>query len=306
MFRLFRVFVIGLCAGLIGPFGGNDINAFAQGTRAELDQVTAELQKKPADAALRERVIKIALALNPPPSVSEEARRFWVRGNTFVQNAKGAQDYDLAVQQYAQALRLAPWLGDAYFNQSKAYELRGQFTEAIAALRWYLLAAPGAADTRAAQDKIYELEAKAEAAKRVPPPASRPATQAQTKPAVPSRPNVTIEGEWRSTKPFGSLDEPATEWLTIRWNGTGYSITSRMEPRGYGSRIFSVASANHTMVVARHNMGFIPAPFNESRHQVCTFRLTNGGQNLEESCLQYGNETIFRLTNAGQVYARTR
>ena len=51
-----------------------------------LTQAVAELQRNPADATLRERIIKLAAEMNPAPAVPEEARRHHVK--TLLADAK--------------------------------------------------------------------------------------------------------------------------------------------------------------------------------------------------------------------------
>lgn len=135
----------------------------AEGTvnpREALKEYVAELRGNPDDPALREKIIKLALTINPPPAIPEEARRPFVKANTALKEAKRPDDYDRAIQQYNETLLIAPWWAEAYFNQAKALELRQRYDDAIKSLKLYLLAAPQAEDTRAAQDKIYELEDK--------------------------------------------------------------------------------------------------------------------------------------------------
>jgi len=119
------------------------------------------------DRRLREKIIKLVGKLEPPPAVPEEARGFFVRANTAVKEAKGPGDYDSAIEKYQRALRLAPWWLDAYFNLASAYEARGNFSGAIAALKLYLVGAPaGGPEARQAQDKIYALQEKEELAQK--------------------------------------------------------------------------------------------------------------------------------------------
>jgi hypothetical protein len=190
-------------------------------------------------------------------------------------------------------LKIAPWWGDAYYNLAVSQELAGQFDPAQESLRLYILTNPGEREAREAQDRIYSLNAK-----------KRLAATAQNTPQTQNVP--TIEGVWRSTTPSGGFDNPAYETITIRRTGTGYSITSRIEPTNiYAQRVLTLVSATETMLTARHEMGFVPEPINQRIHQECAFRLTNSGQTLEETCRQFGNETMYRLTNS-RSYARTQ
>lgn len=133
-------------------------NAYAQSPREQLRQLAEQLQKSPGDNALRERIVKLGAQIKPAPAVPEDARRAFVRANTTMSDAKGADDYGRAVQLYREASLIAPWWGDPYFNLSKAQELRQDFSDAIAALRLFILSAPPADDLRKALDYVYALE----------------------------------------------------------------------------------------------------------------------------------------------------
>lgn len=130
-----------------------------QGT---LNQYIAELQKNPDDFALREKIIKLVQEMKPQPAVPEEAQRHLGRGSAAVEIAKTSDDFLLAISEFKKALRLAPWLANAYFNLAVVQEKAGQFNEAIQNFNLYLLAAPSAADAQDVKTRIYGLELKAE------------------------------------------------------------------------------------------------------------------------------------------------
>ena len=152
----------------------------AQTAAQQLANLTAELGKlpasdhqiqgvarEPADFALREQIVKLAVSLDPPPAIPKEANRHFVRAGVFLQYAQSPSDYNTVINEYGQALLLAPWWGNAYYNLSVAEEKAGLFDDATANLRLYLLTHPAAADAQAAQDKIYAIGVEKElAAKR--------------------------------------------------------------------------------------------------------------------------------------------
>jgi hypothetical protein len=140
--------------------------AQAQSPREQLTQMVEQLRKTPGDNVLRERIIKLAQGIKPAPAVPEEARRPFVRGNAAMSEAKTPDDYGRAAQLYEEALALAPWWADPYFNLAKARELRREYDGAIRSLRFYLLAGVAASEAREAQDRIYVLEEKASAGQR--------------------------------------------------------------------------------------------------------------------------------------------
>jgi tetratricopeptide (TPR) repeat protein len=137
--------------------------AYAQTPRGELQQMVEQLQKSPNDNALREKIIKLGAEIKPAPAIPEEANRAFVKGNIFQKEAKDASVYDLAIAAYRDALRAAPWWGDAYFNLSVALETAGKFDEAIASIKFYMVSvAKLSSEAREAQNKIYALEARKE------------------------------------------------------------------------------------------------------------------------------------------------
>lgn len=136
------------------------MNAYALSPREQLKQMVEQLQKSPADNGLREKIIKLAITIKPAPAISEEARRAFVRGNAAMSEAKTPEEYARAVQLYTEALLIAPWWGDPYFNLGKAHELRQEYDAAILGLRFFLLTGITGNEARQAQDHIYVLEEK--------------------------------------------------------------------------------------------------------------------------------------------------
>jgi len=167
-------------------------SAYGQSPREQLQQLVEQLQKTPNDNALRERIVRLGAEIKPAPAVPEEANRFFVRGNVFQKEAKDPSGYELAISAYREALRVAPWWGDAYFNLAVALESANKFDEAIASIKLYLASAPtGSAEAREAQNKIYALEAKGEMVSK------RAAITAQAQVAAEQeRRRPSTEGEW--------------------------------------------------------------------------------------------------------------
>ena len=123
-----------------------------------LNQYISQLQSNPNDNAQREKIIKFVQTMNPAPVIPEEARKHFVEAGVLLKGASDKKGYELAIAEYRQALLVAPWWADAYFNLGAALELDGQYDEATNALNLYLETGPE--DARTAQDKIYEIDAK--------------------------------------------------------------------------------------------------------------------------------------------------
>jgi hypothetical protein len=128
--------------------------------RQKLKEYVEALQNTPDDVELRQKIVELAATLKPPPVIPEEARRYYVKAVTLQKQAKTAAEVTPAIVAYSQALLLAPWWADGYYNMSSALELAGRFPEAMLALKLYLATNPK--DARAAQDRIYAIEAEQE------------------------------------------------------------------------------------------------------------------------------------------------
>jgi tetratricopeptide (TPR) repeat protein len=139
-------------------------SAYAQTPREELQQMVEQLQKTPDDNALREKIIKLAAGIKPAPAIPEEAREPFVMGATVLKRASDPAGAGKAVDLFTQALNIAPWFADAYYNRAIAREAAGQFEPAMDDLKLYLEFKLTDAERREAQDKIYALKADAQLA----------------------------------------------------------------------------------------------------------------------------------------------
>jgi len=111
-----------------------------------------------ADLHLREKIIKLALKIKPPPAIPDELIEYEGRAEAAVQYAKTPEDYLDAAKEYKNALRIAPWVASYYFNLGVVFEKAGKPKEAIQNLKFYLLAEPNASDARQVHKKIKGLE----------------------------------------------------------------------------------------------------------------------------------------------------
>jgi len=123
-----------------------------------LTQSLAALQKTPTDSALREKIIKLVLAMKRAPAVTEEAKGFMASGTSLFTTAKSPEDFKRAATEFEKATLAAPWLAEAYYNLGSAQEKAGLLYEAAGSLRLYLLAAPKASDAKAVAAHLYGLQ----------------------------------------------------------------------------------------------------------------------------------------------------
>lgn len=128
--------------------------------RAAFLELTTQLKNKPSDTVTRRLIIKLASELKPAPAIPEEARKHFVEGAAIVKAAKNPAQQAIAAQSFTEALKIAPWWGDAYYNLGVAQELAEKYDEAEQALNFYLLSNPGETEKREVQDRIYALSAK--------------------------------------------------------------------------------------------------------------------------------------------------
>jgi len=92
-----------------------------------------------------------------PTELPEDVRRYRVQAESAVREKR----FFYAAEAYDKALRVAPWWPQGHFNLALLYAELDLYAEAQTEMNKYLLLAPDAPNTRAAQDKVYEWEAKA-------------------------------------------------------------------------------------------------------------------------------------------------
>jgi tetratricopeptide (TPR) repeat protein len=131
--------------------------------RLALDDYVAALQALPdpppadADQRLRERIIKLALKLDPPPAVPDEAQQRMTRGQTASKSAQKPEELKASLSEFQRALRMAPWLAGGYSNLGELQEKLRDYPAAIRSFELYLLAAPTAQDAESVQKRINDL-----------------------------------------------------------------------------------------------------------------------------------------------------
>jgi len=128
------------------------------GPRETLKQYVADLQKNPQDDALREKIIKLALNIDPKPMVPHEVDEFLGKATYILKSAHAKADFAEAATAFEKAILLAPWVGELYFNLGVADEGCEYFETAIHDFELYLIAAPDAQDSREVRQRIGALK----------------------------------------------------------------------------------------------------------------------------------------------------
>lgn len=136
--------------------------ASAASPREQLTQYVADLQKNPSDDALREKIIKLAVTLDPKPATPPEVDELAGRGKYILDHATSPADFSAAAEAFAKASLLAPWVPDYYFDQASMLEKSRRYQEAVKDYQFYLMTAPDAQDAKAVREKVgglkYEIE----------------------------------------------------------------------------------------------------------------------------------------------------
>lgn len=191
----------------------------------QFQQAVAALKQNPADSALREKIMRQAAELNPPPPLPEDTQRFLARGKVAMSEAKQTADFNDAAQQFGHAIDAAPWYGPAYYNLAVAQNAAADFAAARQNLNLYLAWARDPADIQTTKDLIYQLEYKQEKAGRE--QAARDAeaqrqaqeqqAEAQRQAQMRYRLNEGLSGNWHG--------QQGCSGANVSVNGAGFSAT---------------------------------------------------------------------------------
>ncbi len=107
---------------------------------SDLVSLTAQLQKTPADNALREKIIKLGASMKPAPAVPDEALKYEGRAQAAFKTASSAAEFLTAANEYRKAVALAPWIGGYYSDLCTIYEKAGVYFAAKQNCQWAALA----------------------------------------------------------------------------------------------------------------------------------------------------------------------
>lgn len=130
----------------------------AQSPREQLQQLTEQLHKTPNDSALRERIIKLAPTLKPPPALPEAANTFEGRAQFAFKSAKSENDFLVAAREYEKAVAAAPWVAGYYSDLCTIYEKAGKFDDAKRHCGFFLIGLTDSAQMTDAKRRIAGLE----------------------------------------------------------------------------------------------------------------------------------------------------
>jgi tetratricopeptide (TPR) repeat protein len=197
MNRLFKLLwlllLVGWCNTLVFAADEALLTQQAEGAgnlREALTHYVEVLKTAPLNQQLREKIINIAQKIQPPPVLTEDAKRHMARGQGAIKAAKAPEDWAEAVKEYEKVVYFAPWYADAYYNLGITRDKAGQYDDAIWALKMYLMAKPHAEDAEQAKSLIFEIEYRKEKAQKE----AEKIAQEQLKPKLPT--TKDLEGTW--------------------------------------------------------------------------------------------------------------
>ena len=177
---------------------------------------------------LRKKIIGVAQRIQPPPDLPDEAQRYANRGLAKAKLAESEVDFALAAAEFENALRLAPWHGDYYYNFGVMLQAAGKPRDAIRSFQFYILASPGAADIPKVQAKVAQLEVGLE----------REARAKELKGFMSRRwhfiNSMKINGCVAPSKTYGltvNISETGEADITLDMAGTTYRFEGKLEGR---------------------------------------------------------------------------
>lgn len=133
-------------------------SGLSQTPQEQLSQLVAQLQKRPTDDAMREKIIKLAVTMKPAPALPDEALRHEGRGNAAFKNAKAVEDFIAAAKEFDAASLVAPWVAGYYSDMCTAYEKGGALAEAYRSCWLYSLALTDEKEIREAKLRTAAIE----------------------------------------------------------------------------------------------------------------------------------------------------
>lgn len=85
--------------------------------RQALSHYVEALKTDENNQQLREKVIKLAQKIQPPPAIPEEVHRHMARGEAFLEAADDSEGFQRSANEFQSASKAAPWLASIYYNE---------------------------------------------------------------------------------------------------------------------------------------------------------------------------------------------
>jgi tetratricopeptide (TPR) repeat protein len=103
----------------------------------------AKVNDDPDTPALREELIRFANNMAAKPKIPTEAKKQFIRAMAVHLDAVNDSDFDKAARMYWEAIKIAPWWTQCYFNRANALESAHRYEEAAEDKKFYMAARAG-------------------------------------------------------------------------------------------------------------------------------------------------------------------
>jgi len=124
-------------------------------------QVCLDYLRERRDFLVTERAIEVAQRLDPPPVISTEAKERAVSARKAITEARDENGFDRALEEYREAIQLAPWWAELHLDLALALERHGDYRSAAKSLALFQFARPRDPEAEKVTAKMHELESKA-------------------------------------------------------------------------------------------------------------------------------------------------
>jgi len=127
---------------------------------ADAITVLKENAPDPAREAAFAKAVEFYRNARVKPVPGEDVRRYQVMAEEAIRQ----KQFSVAVQDYRDGLKIAPWWPQGHFNAAMVLGELHFYDEAIDQMRKYLALVPDAPNARAAQDQVYRWQSEAQVA----------------------------------------------------------------------------------------------------------------------------------------------
>jgi tetratricopeptide (TPR) repeat protein len=124
-------------------------------------QVCLDYLRERRDFLVTKRAIEAGQRLDPPPVIPAEAKERAVLAQRGVTEAGDEKGLERAIEEYREAIRLAPWWAELHLNLALALERQGDYRNAAKSLELFQLARPNEPEAEKITAKVHELKSKA-------------------------------------------------------------------------------------------------------------------------------------------------
>lgn len=135
--------------------------------KAGFDKVLEQLRQDPSDMGLRKQLLELAREQKTLPDVPDQVLVLKGKAAFVMKSANSPADYQGAIEAYKQAIDLAPWVGDLYYNKGVVDEKGGLPGDAITDFNLYLTAKPDADDKDKVLERLGKLDVQLDKKKQV-------------------------------------------------------------------------------------------------------------------------------------------